>query len=123
MEDYKVYFVQYYYGPDGSYDRYGSWVIAKDEKELLIKLTIKHACNIKLITIRSIDVCLSLEDFIIKTNGLFNDDEILDAVYKISQERINYLEDKVRELEYFKNNINSAVSDVIEKAVKLCRED
>ena len=82
MEDYKVYFVQYYYGTDSSYDRYGAWVIAENEEELPIKLTIKHACNRKMITIRCIDVCLSLEDFIIKTSGLFNDDEILDAVYK-----------------------------------------
>ena len=50
-------------------------------------------------------------------------EEFKDAISKIIQEKIDYLEDKIKELEYFKNNINSAVSSVIEKAVKLCKEE
>lgn len=50
-------------------------------------------------------------------------EEFKDAVAKIIQEKIDYLEDKIKELEYFKNNITNDVSNIIETAVKLCKED
>jgi len=49
--------------------------------------------------------------------------EFKDAVVKIIQEKIDYLEDKIKELEYFKNNISNDVSNIIETTVKLCKEE
>ena len=50
-------------------------------------------------------------------------EEFKDAISKIIQEKIDYLEDKIKELEYFKNNIDNDVSNIIETAVKLCKEE
>lgn len=81
MENYNVYFVQYCYGTNNSYDRYGSWIIAQNEEELKDNLAYRHKCKKSLITISGVYVRVPLNTFIAETNGLFNCNEELNKIF------------------------------------------
>ncbi len=80
----KCYYVVYYYGTDSDYNKYGAWVIAKDEKDLTSKLNIKHGhskSSERSIIVSMIYITLPLEVFIEETNGLITDERMLDKLF------------------------------------------
>lgn len=85
MDKLNAYYIVYYYGTDSDYNKYGAWVIAKDEEDLISKLYIKHGhskSSERTITVSKIYITLSLEVFIEETNGLITDERMLDKLFK-----------------------------------------